>query len=175
MGRTHEIEAPRTTGRDCPDDIRFDRFFRDHYDQQVRRAYLMVGSSAAAHDIAAEAFGAVYQRWDGLEDPVRYLSRCVLNGCRDWGRRRTRWSKVVSAVDPLPEFEGTDPTPADGFPLVELADALARLPLRQRAAIVLRFYGRESEAAIADVLGCRPGTVGSLIHRGLSRLRQDLS
>jgi RNA polymerase sigma factor (sigma-70 family) len=57
---------------------------------------------------------------------------------------------------------------------VELAEALAQLPFRQRAAIVLRYYGRESEREIADRLDCRPGTVGSLIHRGLAALRAEL-
>lgn len=62
-----------------------------------------------------------------------------------------------------------------GFGTIELAQALARLPFRQRAAIVLRYYGRESEREIAERLGCRTGTVGSLIHRGLAALRKELS
>ncbi len=162
-----------SAGHPSADDACFDSFFRDRYEGQVRRAYLMVGSTAAAHDITSEAFAAVYRRWGDLADPAPYLNRCVLNGCRDWGRRRSRWSKLVTDDDVAP-LAGASPVP-EGFPLVELADALARLPLRQRAAIVLRFYGRESESSIAEILGCRPGTVGSLIHRGLAKLRKDLT
>jgi RNA polymerase sigma factor (sigma-70 family) len=54
----------------------------------------------------------------------------------------------------------------------ELTDALASLPYRQRAALVLRFYDDLSEEAAAVVLGCRPGTVGSLVHRGLAQLKR---
>jgi RNA polymerase sigma factor (sigma-70 family) len=51
-------------------------------------------------------------------------------------------------------------------------DVLATLPYRQRAALVLQFYEGLSQAEIADVLGCREGTVASLVHRGLTQLRR---
>ena len=53
-----------------------------------------------------------------------------------------------------------------------LGAALATLPYRQRAALVLRYYSDLPDAEIAVALGCRPGTVGSLVHRGLERLRE---
>ena len=53
-----------------------------------------------------------------------------------------------------------------------MADAIAALPYSQRAAIVLRFWHDCTEAEIAAALGCRPGTVGSLIHRALAELRK---
>jgi RNA polymerase sigma factor (sigma-70 family) len=53
-----------------------------------------------------------------------------------------------------------------------MIDAIAALPYRQRAAIVLRFWHGSSEAEIAAALGCRPGTVGSLLHRALAELRK---
>ncbi|MFT7599305.1 MAG: DNA-directed RNA polymerase specialized sigma24 family protein [Acidimicrobiales bacterium] len=56
----------------------------------------------------------------------------------------------------------------------EMAELLLGLPVRQRAALVLRFYGGQSEADIANHLDCRPGTSGSLIHRGLKTLRATL-
>ena len=58
------------------------------------------------------------------------------------------------------------------FEAEEMADAIAALPYRQRAAIVLRFWHDCTEAEIAAALGCRPGTVGSLIHRALAELRK---
>ena len=57
----------------------------------------------------------------------------------------------------------------------ELFDALARLPWRQQAALVLRFHVDLAESDIAAALGCRPNTVRSLIHRALATLRKDLS
>ena len=56
----------------------------------------------------------------------------------------------------------------------ELLDAVARLPYRQRAVVVLRYYADFSERDIADALGCRPGTVKSLASRALDTLRQEL-
>jgi RNA polymerase sigma factor (sigma-70 family) len=53
-----------------------------------------------------------------------------------------------------------------------LGAALATLPYRQRAALVLRYYADLPDAEIAVALACRPGTVGSLVHRGLERLRE---
>ncbi len=52
---------------------------------------------------------------------------------------------------------------------------LAQLSTRQRAAIVLRFYEQHSEAEIARILHCRPGTVGSLISRGLAAMKNELT
>ena len=55
-----------------------------------------------------------------------------------------------------------------------LWDAVQRLPYNQRAAIVLRYYHRMTEQEIAAELGCRTGSVGPWLHRGLRRLRQEL-
>lgn len=56
----------------------------------------------------------------------------------------------------------------------ELFDALATLPWRQRAALVLRFHADLADADIASALGCRPSTVRSIIHRALGSLRKEL-
>ena len=144
----------------------FEVLFERLYEPQVRRAFLLVGSMALAHDLVSEAFTAVHRRWDDLDQPERYLKRCVLNRCRDWGRSRSRWSRlVVEGFDQAALEQVRDASVS--FDQVDLADALARLSYRQRAAIVLQFYGNESQESIADLLGCRRGTVGSLLHRGL--------
>ncbi|HEY7069403.1 MAG TPA: sigma factor-like helix-turn-helix DNA-binding protein, partial [Acidimicrobiales bacterium] len=56
-----------------------------------------------------------------------------------------------------------------------LWDALNQLPFNHRAALVLRYYHQLPEREIADLIGCRPGSVGPWIRRGLERLRKDLS
>jgi RNA polymerase sigma-70 factor (sigma-E family) len=147
----------------------FADFYRLEHRGQVRRAYLLLGDSATAHDVVANAFVAVYQRWDCIDKPGPYLNRCVLNGCHDVGRRRVR----ERVADWFPAAVDGGATAEDEVD--ELSDILSTLPFRQRAAIVLRFYGGCSEAEIADQLGCRPGTVGSLIHRGLKVLRAQLA
>jgi len=142
----------------------FSDFYRSEHDGQVRRSYLLLGDLALAHDVVAEAFAAVLGRWEAIREPGPYLNRVVLNGCRDAARRRKREPVVAE-----PEAEGAEADPAD-----YLADLLLGLPFRQRAAIVLRFYGGCPEAEIASYLQCRPGTVGSLVHRGLKTLRHHL-
>ncbi len=142
----------------------FSEFYRREHDGQVRRSYLLLGDLALAHDVVAEAFVSVFGRWETIREPGPYLNRVVVNGCRDAARRRAREPSVSE-----PEIAGVEVDPAD-----YLADVLMDLPFRQRAAIVLRFYGGCSEAEIASHLRCRPGTVGSLIHRGLKVLRRQL-
>ncbi len=56
----------------------------------------------------------------------------------------------------------------------DLADAVAALPFRQRAVVVLRYHAGLSEAEIAEALACRPGTVKSLASRALSRLQKEI-
>ncbi len=58
---------------------------------------------------------------------------------------------------------------------IEIWSALRRLSERRRTALVLRFYGDLSTAEIAEAMDCRPGTVSSLLHRGLADLRKELA
>lgn len=154
----------------------FAEFYRQEHDGQVRRAYLLLGASGPAHDVVADAFVAVLRRWDSIDVPGPYLNRCVLNGCRDLKRRPSRerptsdHELTVLSVAP----DGSDAEVTAGTD-EELAGHLLALPFRQRAAIVLRYYGGYREAEIAELLDCRPGTVGSLIHRGMKTLRRALA
>lgn len=143
----------------------FTEFYALEHEAQVRRAFLLLGDAGRAHDVVADAFIAVYQRWRSIAEPGPYLNRCVLNGCRDNARTGAREQPTES---PLHE-------PATSTPRHDLGDVLLTLAFRQRAAIVLRFYGGFSEAEIATHLDCRPGTVGSLIHRGLRTLHHQLA
>jgi len=151
----------------------FSQFYRREHDGQVRRAYLMLGSVAAAHDVVADAFLAVLRRWDSIEQPGPYLNRCVLNGCRDVHRIAPRERPTAEPLGPI-DAPHTAPDQLIGDVADQLAEHLLALPFRQRAAIVLRYYGGYREAEIADYLDCRPGTVGSLTHRGMRTLRKAM-
>ena len=107
-----------------------------------------------------EAFVQMYRNWGRADRPGAYLRTTVVHGCHTWHRRR----RMERDRLPQPVAEGVDPEAR------ELLDALARPGLRQRTALVLRFYADLSEADVAHALGCRPGTVKSLVHRGLRRL-----
>jgi RNA polymerase sigma factor (sigma-70 family) len=92
-----------------------------------------------------------------------YLRTSVVNGCRDLHRHG-----AVVARNPLPRPDDV----VDHHD--ELFDALAKLPWRQHAALVLRFHVDLAEHDIAETLGCRPSTVRSLTRRGLATLRKAL-
>jgi DNA-directed RNA polymerase specialized sigma24 family protein len=150
----------------------FDGFYRQEYDRMVRAAYLMTGSLQSAEEIVQDAFVKVHMRWAKLDSPAAFLRTCVVNGCRDRLRRRTRLAAR------LPLLAGTSDaqvgSPIDGHG-VELYDVLLTLPHRQRAAIVGRFHCGWDDEALAAALGVRPATIRSLVHRGLSALRIELS
>jgi RNA polymerase sigma factor (sigma-70 family) len=136
----------------------------ESYASMVRLAYLMVGSKDAAEDIVGDCFARMADRARHVETPAAYLRVSVVNGCRSWLRRQ----RTARAYHPEP------PDPAVETSLVELRDALLRLPARQRIAVVLRYYDDLSEADIACALDCRPGTVKSLLSRALTELRKEV-
>lgn len=130
----------------------------------IRLAYLLTGNGAVAEDLVQDSFTRLYERWSDVQRPGAYLRTSVLNACRGYHRRRFR--ERSHFTDLVPDEVSTE-TPA-------VLDALARLPYRQRAALVLRFYEDRPERDIADALGCRPATVRSLVHRGLMTLRKAM-
>lgn len=138
--------------------------FAEQYGSMVRLARLLTGSAETAEDLVQDCFARLATRRRRVERPGAYLRTAVVNACRSHHRHRA----VERRALPRLGVAVGEVSAAAG----EMEDALARLPYRQRAAIVLRFWGDLSELEIAAVLGCRPGTVGSLIHRGLERLRE---
>ena len=137
--------------------------YRVGYGKLVRLAYLLTGHAGIAEEVVQDAFVATHRIGDHLRDPYPYVRRAVVNRCRSWGRRYT----VERAHRPRP------PDPAE-LAADEMWDALAALTDRQRIAIVLRFYEDMPDDRIAEILGCRPSTVRSAVHRGLLSLRQEI-
>ena len=135
--------------------------YRDEYGAMVRFAHLLTGSNEVAEELVQDAFVQLRRGWERAANPPAYLRVVVANNCRSWHRRRG-----------LELRRQPSPTGPAELGADELWDAIQALPFRQRAAIVLRFYEDMSEAEAAAVLGCRPGTVGSAVHRGLARLRE---
>ena len=135
--------------------------YERRYDHLVRLAYLLTGRAAEAEEIVQDAYVAARRSWSGVRDPYPYLRSAVANRCRSWGRRQVL------------ERERR-PRPAEPAELVadEMWDALATLPERQRTAIVLRYWADLPDAEIAEVLGCRPATVRTTLHRGIAALRE---
>jgi RNA polymerase sigma-70 factor (sigma-E family) len=139
--------------------------YRRQRSAMVRLAHLLTRSETIAEEVVQEAFLQMYRRKDLPDNPEGYLRTTVANLSRNHTRRlrvEQRWTPQDRVVFDDPEID-------------ETWVALCRLPFRQRAVIALRFYEDLSESEIARVLGCRPGTVKSSLHRGLSKLREEMS
>ena len=110
------------------------------------------------------------RRWDSIDNPPGYLRVAVVNGARSWGRRRRRGVTVEAGfgVETVARL-GLD---ADA---IAMRTALASLRLAEREAIVLRYYAGMTDTQIAISVGRPVGTVKSLIHRGLGRLKEALT
>ncbi len=149
----------------------FASFYHAHFPAQLRRAAVLARTADEAADAVQQAFVDVYRRWTDLSYPDRYLTRAVVNRCRDGGRRASARDRLRLRLVREPAPVVTEVPLADE----ELWVALNDLPFNQRAAIVLRYYGGHTEAEIADLLDCSAGSVGPWITRGLARLRKVLS
>jgi len=162
----------------------FGDLYLGSFADMVRLARVLVDSPETAEDLVQDAFVHLHRRWDGVRDPRAYLHRSVVNACRSHHRRawRERPRPFQDEHRPPPGHRGSgvpgEPDPVDaGVEQSRTDDAdvlsagLAALPYRQRAALVLRYYADLPDAEIAVALGCRPGTVASLVHRALEHLR----
>jgi RNA polymerase sigma-70 factor (sigma-E family) len=138
----------------------FTSFYAEHRVGLVRLAVLLVDDRAVAEEVVQDSFAKLYERWNRAQDPLAYVRRCVVNRSRDVLRRR-RLAGREAASESVTDFAPD-----------HLRDAIAALPARQRAAIVLRFYADCSVVETATLMGTRPGTVKSLVHRGLAALRK---
>lgn len=129
----------------------------------VRVAYLLTDSRPTAEEIVQDAFVRLQESTAAIRNPGGYLHTTVVNRCRDHHRHR-------GVVERSPRQRAEVSVDAHD----ELFDALADLPWRQHAALVLRFHLDLPEREIAAALGCRPSTVRSLTRRGLATLRKEL-
>jgi RNA polymerase sigma-70 factor (sigma-E family) len=140
----------------------------------IRLAYVMLGDRPSAEDVVQEAFIGLYRRWDYLTEAshaVYYVRSSVVNGCRSVLRHRKAGR---NAVDYPPPTSSAEAEVLSGEERGDVYRAVQRLPLRQREALVLRFYLELPDEEIARVMGVRPGTVRSTMHRALAALGRAL-
>lgn len=134
-----------------------------------RTAYLLTGDWGLAEDLLQTALAKSYLAWVRIrhEDPEGYVRKVLANTHATWWRRK--WRGETPTLE-LPEGHDHDHGADDRL---ALAAALARLPRRQRAVIVLRFHEDLTEAAVAQALGISVGTVKSQTAKALAKLRDD--
>jgi RNA polymerase sigma-70 factor (sigma-E family) len=148
----------------------FEAFARARIGALLRYGHLLTGDRNAAEDLVQSALAKSLAAWRRIErdDPEAYVRRCMVNEAISHTRRRAWRERAVAAV---PDRAVEDAVNDDRAIVMR---ALAQLPPRQRAVLVLRYYEDRSEEEIASMLGIARGTVKSQASKGLAHLRSSL-
>ncbi len=160
--------------------MRFEEWAPARLPTLVRFAAALTADHGLAEEIVQEVLITAYGRWSriaALDQPEAYVRRMITNEFLTW---RRRWARVTPHADVGAVATGvarrvdTAPDHAEAHVQRDAVRAeLARLPRRQRAVLVLRYYERLTDPEIAAVLDCPSGTVRSLASRALAALRVD--
>ena len=153
-------------------DAAFEAFVAARSNDLLRTAALLTRDRGHAEDLLQTALVKAYRHWGRIdgEDPYPYVRKILVTTAAGWRRLRAT-QEIVS----LPAHDAATPDQTDAFAERErMAAALATLPPRMRAVLVLRYTEDLSEAATAETLGCSINTVRSQTVRGLARLRAVL-
>jgi RNA polymerase sigma-70 factor (sigma-E family) len=154
----------------------FEEFAAARLPAVLKFAAVLTGDRGLAEDVVQEVLIRASARWQAianLDQPEAYVRKMIVNEYLSW--RRRSWRLVLSGTGA--DLHGRSaPDHAAGYAERDAIWAeLAKLPLRQRAVLVLRYYEGLSDPEIADVLGCRPGTVRGYACRALAALRVELT
>ena len=154
------------------EDAQFQAFVRARWTHLVRTAYLLTGDPHDAEDLTQTALAKAYRSWRRVrrsDSPEAYVRRVLVSCNSDRFRKRRVTERLTAAP---PERAGQDDAVSRADERSVLMDALAGLPPRQRAVVVMRYWEDLSEAETAEVLGCSQGTVKSQASKGLAKLRE---
>lgn len=154
--------------------------YRSDYRDLVRLAALLVDDVGTAEELVQDAFVATARRHGraGMVDPGAagaYLRSAVLNGARSQLRRREVRRRHLRSVGTLPTAPPADHDVVLSDESRRVLAALDRLPARQRAVLVLRYYGDLDVAETAAALGISSGSVKTHAHRGIAALQRILA
>ncbi|MXG88302.1 SigE family RNA polymerase sigma factor [Nocardioides flavescens] len=165
---TNDVSAAAER-RDTRTQEDFEEFVRGRSDALVATALLLCGSRQSAEDLVQTALARAWPRWHAVDvSHEAYVRRIMVNTYASWWRRR--WNQERPTAD-LPQEAASAP---DLDAHLDLRRAIARLPRRQRAVVVLRYFDDLSEVEIARTMGCSVGTVKSQAHRALRKLGEHL-
>jgi len=162
----------RTHGR--PTDGEFVEFATVEAGRLRRAAYLMCGDWHMAQDLTQTALARVYVAWPRVRSSASayaFAQRTLVNAFL--AHRRRRSASEIPVSEPVATTAGAAEGVAPELRLVLLA-ALATLPRRARAVVVLRYWEDLSVEQVAAAVGCSPGTVRSQSARALGKLRHLL-
>ena len=137
----------------------------------LRSGWLLTGDWPSAEDLVQTALAAAWPRWDALvrqDAPEVYVRKIMVNTWLRW--RKRRWNGEVATAR-LPELRAYGDVFAQVDARQALIAALDRLPARQRAVVVLRYFADQTEARTAAAMGCSVGAVKCHASKALARLR----
>ncbi len=151
----------------------FSAFVRQHSTALLRSAFLLTGDRVDAEELVQDTLVRLYPNWgrvQAAEVPLAYVRRSLTNNFLN-GRRRRSAGDLLFAEPPERAYEPDLGSQLSDRQLVRRL--LDGLPARQRAVLVLRFFEDLEDAEIASIIGCRRGTVRSIVSRGLQQLRAE--
>ena len=148
----------------------FEEQFQRLYADAYRVGFRLLGDRVEAEDVAQEACARAYSRWSAIHEYaepwcVRVAGNLALDLLRARARAARRSERLSVEHPTVAGSSGADER-------VDLYRALAKLPRRQREAVVLRYLGDQSEQQTAALLGCSVGAVKTHASRGLAKLRE---
>ncbi len=150
--------------------VDFDEFVVARSGALLRTAYLLTRDHQLAEDLLQASLAKAWFAWGRTQgNPEAYVRKIIVNTYNSWWRRK--WNGEL-ATEELPDAgvpDGTDAVDSGN----DLWEAMGRLPRRQRAVVVLRYFEDLTEAQTADLLGCSVGTVKSQTSKALTKLRID--
>ncbi|WP_430782950.1 SigE family RNA polymerase sigma factor [Actinoplanes sp. G11-F43] len=149
-------------------DSDFAAFVQARQHRLLRSAFLVCGDHHLAEDLLQGALVKLALRWERVRegDPEAFLRTVMYRDAVSWWRRFHR--ETPRGSPPETEAAGREDVPSR----LVFADALRRLPPRQRAVLVLRYFDDLTEARTAEILGVTVGTVKSQASAGLRKLRE---
>jgi RNA polymerase sigma-70 factor (sigma-E family) len=151
----------------------FRAFMVSRWPRMLRTAHLLTGHHQDAEDLVQAALAKAYVKWERVrrtDDPDAYVWRIMINTNAD-RLRRMKVREWLTTRFPEPAAPDRNEAFAERSALL---DALARLPAKQRAVVVLRYLEDRSESEVARLLGTGVGTVRSHTARALKKLREQV-
>ena len=149
----------------------FADFCERHYPNLVGLLGLFCGNRELGEEFAQETLMRAYRDWSKVrsyDSPAAWLYRVGTNLARSHFRRKRAEGRAKARLEREPAPRASEPAL-----VLEIRDAIARLPMRMRTAVVLRFYGGLRISEIADALECSESTVKKLLRRAIVRFREE--
>lgn len=171
LNREQPSSVPHDAVETTPEQA-FEAFLAERYQKLVSTVRLVVRDQGTAEDLVQEAFARAYLSWPKLwpdGNPAGWIHRVAVNLAISWKRRAAREARAFAKLGGRETLVQPGP---EAYP--ELHEALKRLPLRQRTAVALHYVLGLPVDEAAKSMGCRPGTVKSLLYQARERLRKEL-